>query len=56
MAIIILSKEKQAIAQNLIETCGLERAFHAAKQYGWHDIATSIREKLSAAEVSKLKH
>jgi len=40
-------KQKQAIVENLISTCGLQRALHAAKQYGWHDIATQISVKLS---------
>ena len=41
-----LDKNKRAIAQNLIDTCGLQRAFHAARQYGWHDIAEEISEKI----------
>lgn len=56
MASTYLSKEKQAIAENLIETCGLQRAVHAAQQFGWHDIASSISEKLEQADSSSLKH
>jgi hypothetical protein len=47
MASNILTKEKQEIAKNLIETCGLQRAVHAARQYGWHDIATEISKELA---------
>ena len=42
MASQSLDKNKRAIAQNLIDTCGLQRAYHAAKQYGWTDIAEEI--------------
>ena len=56
MASIFLSKEKQAIAENLIETCGLQRALHAAQQFGWHDIASSIFEKLEQTDSPPLKH
>ncbi|WP_159104320.1 hypothetical protein [Sneathiella glossodoripedis] len=56
MASTLLSKEKQAIAQNLIDTCGLQRAFHAAQQFGWHDIATSISEKLEQNNFPNTRH
>lgn len=56
MASTLLSKEKQAIAQNLIETCGLQRAFHAAQQFGWHDIASSIFEKLEQNHTPNTRH
>ena len=46
MASRSLDKNKRAIAKNLIETCGLQRAFHAAKQYGWHDIAEEIHDEI----------
>ncbi|MBL4906941.1 MAG: hypothetical protein JKX94_05760 [Sneathiella sp.] len=46
MANTYLSDQKHALAKNLIETIGLQRALHAAKQYGWHDIATEISEKI----------
>lgn len=48
-------KQKQAIVDNLIDTCGLHRALHAAKQFGWHDIASQISEKLSK-ETTALHH
>ena len=38
--------DKRAIAANQIETCGLQRALHAARQFGWHDIAEEIALKL----------
>ncbi|PHQ70622.1 MAG: hypothetical protein COB93_05000 [Sneathiella sp.] len=47
MANYSLDKQKQAIAKNLIDTCGLQRAFHAAKQYGWHDIADEISDRIN---------
>ena len=56
MASTLLSKEKQAIAQNLIETCGLQRAFHAAQQFGWHDIANSIFERMEKVHISGTRH
>jgi hypothetical protein len=46
MANQTLDKQKQAIAKNLIETCGLQRAFHAARQFGWHDIAEEINDRI----------
>lgn len=46
MASQSLDKHKQAIVKNLIDTCGLQRAFHAATQFGWHDIASEISEKM----------
>ena len=46
MASHSLDKHKRAIAQNLIDTCGLQRAFHAARQYGWHDIADEISDQI----------
>lgn len=55
MTSTLLSKEKNAIAQNLIETCGLQRALHAARQFGWHDIANEISKKIDgAAPAAKL--
>ena len=51
MANMSLDKEKQAIVKNLIDTCGLQRALHAATQFGWHDIATEISE-----EIDRLKY
>jgi len=56
MAGNFLNKEKQAIAQNLIDTCGLQRALHAAQQFGWHDIATNISEKIDQAMYSQARH
>ncbi|MEH6474905.1 MAG: hypothetical protein V7727_04415 [Sneathiella sp.] len=56
MASTYLTKEKQAIAQNLIDTCGLQRALHAAKQFGWHDIASNISDKIDQAEPSSTRH
>ncbi len=56
MASTLLSKEKQAIAQNLIDTCGLQRAVHAAQQFGWHDIASSISERLQQSSVPATRH
>ncbi|WP_340150080.1 hypothetical protein [uncultured Sneathiella sp.] len=41
-----LDKHKRAIVRNLIDTCGLQRAFHAAKQYGWTDIAEEIESEI----------
>ena len=49
MASQSLDKRKRQIAQNLIDTCGLQRAFHAAKQYGWTDIAEEIESEKSRA-------
>jgi hypothetical protein len=46
MASQSLDKRKQQIAQNLIDTCGLQRALHAARQYGWNDIADEINEEI----------
>ncbi|MCC3304837.1 hypothetical protein [Sneathiella sp. HT1-7] len=46
MASQSLDKRKRAIAQNLIDTCGLQRAVHAAKQYGWNDIAEEIESEI----------
>jgi hypothetical protein len=46
MANSFLEKQKRAIADNLIDTCGLQRAFHAAKQFGWHDIAADINDRI----------
>ena len=46
MASQSLDKNKRAIAQNLIDTCGLQRAYHAAKQYGWTDIAEEIESEI----------
>ncbi len=46
MASMYVNEEKHAIAKNLIETCGLQRALHAARQFGWHDIASEISEKI----------
>ncbi|MBO6827294.1 MAG: hypothetical protein JJ879_13900 [Sneathiella sp.] len=54
MASTVLSKKKQEIANNLVDTCGPERAIHAAKQFGWHDIAKAIKQ--SAAEQSVIQH
>ncbi|MEH6525230.1 MAG: hypothetical protein V7723_04095 [Sneathiella sp.] len=51
MANTSLDKEKQAIVKNLIDTCGLQRALHAATQFGWHDIASEISE-----EIDRKKH
>jgi len=55
-----LDKHKQAIVKNLIDTCGLQRAFHAATQFGWHDIADEISEKMDPQErdhaTSPLRH
>ncbi|MBL4665785.1 MAG: hypothetical protein JKY04_00300 [Sneathiella sp.] len=56
MASAYLTKEKQAIAQNLIDTCGLQRALHAAQQFGWHDIATNISEKISQSVTNQTQH
>ncbi|MEH6405099.1 MAG: hypothetical protein V7750_17110 [Sneathiella sp.] len=47
MARVDQDKQKQAIVDNLIGTCGLQRALHAATQFGWHDIASEISKKLS---------
>ncbi|MAL79976.1 MAG: hypothetical protein CMN55_12825 [Sneathiella sp.] len=46
MASQSLDKRKQQIAQNLIDTCGLQRALHAARQYGWNDIAEEINDEI----------
>lgn len=46
MADPTLDKQKRAIARNLIETRGLHQAFHAATQFGWHDIADRIRDEI----------
>ena len=46
MASQSLDKRKREIAQNLIDTCGLQRAYHAAKQYGWNDIAEEINGEI----------
>ncbi|MBL4740822.1 MAG: hypothetical protein JKY12_07495 [Sneathiella sp.] len=46
MASLEHDKQKQAIVKNLIDTCGIHRALHAAKQFGWHDIASQISERL----------
>lgn len=56
MASTYLSKEKQAIAENLIETCGLQRALHAAQQFGWHDIATTISEMMEQPVNEPVRH
>jgi len=56
MASTYLSKEKQAIAQNLIDTCGLQRALHAAQQFGWHDIASSISQKIDQPVQTTTQH
>ncbi len=55
MASLVLPKQKQEIANNLIRTCGIERAIHAARQYGWHDIAKAIRQSEISSD-GKLKH
>jgi len=55
MASLVLPKKKQDIANNLIRTCGIERAIHAARQYGWHDIAKAIRQSEMAAD-GEAKH
>jgi|1_EtaG_2_1085319.scaffolds.fasta_scaffold36809_3 hypothetical protein len=46
MASQSLDKRKRQIAQNLIDTCGLQRALHAARQYGWNDIADEINDEI----------
>ncbi|MCG8490918.1 MAG: hypothetical protein MI743_04825 [Sneathiellales bacterium] len=48
--------DKRAIAANLIETCGLQRALHAARQFGWHDIAEEIALKLDHEKRAHAKH
>ena len=51
MASQSLDKNKRAIAQNLIDTCGLQRAYHAAKQYGWTDIAEEIESEIEKTRI-----
>jgi len=53
MASFSLDKQKRAIAENLIDTCGLQRAFHAARQFGWHDIADEISNRIDQSAVDK---
>lgn len=56
MTSTILSEEKNALAQNLIETCGLHRALHAARQFGWHDIANEISKKIDGSAAAAKMH
>ena len=53
MASFSLDKQKRAIAENLIDTCGLQRAFHAARQFGWHDIADEISDRIEQSAADK---
>ena len=38
--------EFRKLADNLIETVGPQRALHAARQYGWIDVAKLISQEL----------
>jgi hypothetical protein len=56
MASTYLETDKRAIAQNLIDTCGLHRALHAARQFGWHDIASEIAYKIDRQSAIETTH
>lgn len=55
MANTSLDKDKQAIVKNLIDTCGLHQALHAATQFGWHDIASQISEEIDRSKHDRRK-
>ncbi len=52
MASTYPESDKSAIAKNLIETCGLQRALHAARQFGWHDVAEKIAKRIDESQKS----
>ncbi|GEM_PF-2688190 len=52
MASTYPESDKVAIAKNLIETCGLHRALHAARQFGWHDVAENIAKRIDESQKS----
>ncbi|MEP3244952.1 MAG: hypothetical protein ABJN40_12400 [Sneathiella sp.] len=56
MASSYSENDKSAIAKNLIETCGLHRALHAARQFGWHDVAEKIAARIEASPASNTKN
>jgi len=38
----VTGEHQQALARNLIETLGIDRALHVAYQYGWYGVAEEI--------------
>jgi hypothetical protein len=38
----VIGEHQRALARNLIETLGLDRALHVATQYGWYGVAEEI--------------
>lgn len=45
--------EFRKLARNLIETIGPDRALHAARQYGWIDVAEVIRLEIRQTDISE---
>jgi|GEM_PF-6508072 len=38
----VAGEHQQALARNLIDTLGIDRALHVAYQYGWYGVAEEI--------------
>jgi hypothetical protein len=47
-----IGEHPKALARNLIETLGLDRALHVATQYGWYGVAQEIARIRTGPQVA----